>query len=115
MSSPTFKLDHIAYGKLDITRIQQRDTGCLLFPPLYLELDSHVLTSGVDPEHSWVLSGIKDVSGTVWSFLSLVAALAAVMDDYSTVVCERSGFAMPGKPVSPHPNGTLSNLLQGTQ
>jgi hypothetical protein len=45
----TFELDHIAHGKLDITGIQQRDVGCVLFSPLYLELDSNVLTSGVDP------------------------------------------------------------------
>ena len=45
----TFKLDYIAYSKLDITGIQQRDTGRLLFSPLHLELDSHVLASGVDP------------------------------------------------------------------
>jgi hypothetical protein len=115
MSSPTFKFDHIAYGKLDITGVQQRDTGSLLFSPLHLELDPHVLASGIDPEHSRVLCRIKHISGTVWPFLSLVAAIAAMMDDYGTVVCERSGFAMPGKPVSPHTNGTLSNLLQGTQ
>ena len=45
----TFKLDHIAHGKLDITGVQQRDTGRLLFSPLHLELDPHVLASGIDP------------------------------------------------------------------
>jgi hypothetical protein len=49
LSTLTFKLDHIAHGKLDITGIQQRDTGRLLFSPLHLELDPHVLASGIDP------------------------------------------------------------------
>jgi hypothetical protein len=92
----TFELDHIAYRKLDITGVQQRHAGRLLFSPLYFELDSHVLTSGIDPEHSWILRRVKHISGTVWSFLSLVAVIAVVVDDYGTVVCERSRFAMPG-------------------
>lgn len=87
----------------------------MLFSPLYLELDSHVLASGVDPEHSWVLFRVEDISGMVWIFFSLVAAFAAVMDHYGAVVCERSGFAMPGQPISPHTDGTLRNLLQRTQ
>lgn len=79
--------------------------------PLYFELNAHIFTPGVDPEHLGVFRRAR-IDDTVCPCLLLGVTLTVMVDHYSAVVRERSRLAVTRQPVSPNADSTFGDFLE---